>query len=86
MIFEFDNLDVKKIRTEYLDLSQAELAKLLGYATSYVAAVERQAKIPKDYYRKLQLLILERRVSMLEKIVNSCETNNKLLDFLEKNK
>ena len=85
-MIELDNLDVKKIRTEYLDVSQAELAKLLGYATSYIAAVERQATIPKDYYRKLQLLILERRVSMLEKIVNSCETNNKLLDFLEKNK
>lgn len=85
-MIELDNLDVKKIRTEYLDVSQAELAKLLGYATSYIAAVERQANIPKDYYRKLQLLILERRVSMLEKIVNSCETNNKLLDFLEKNK
>lgn len=72
-------LDLKRIREEYLQMSLNDLSKTLNYSPAYCCRAESSSNPPADYLRKFQLLLLERRVQILENIIKGAEHDAKFL-------
>ena len=85
-IQDIEEFDIRSVRIHILEMSLKELGDLLGVTPTYVALVEKMPNPPKHIIQKLQLIILERRIQILERIVSSSNLNNKLLTFFEKNR
>lgn len=85
-IHDMEEFDIRSVRVHVLEMSLKELGDLLGVTTTYIALIEKMPNPPKHIIQKLQLILLERRIQVLERIVSSSNLNNKLLTFFEKNR
>ena len=81
---QFEEMDLKRIREEYLHLPLREMAKVCNCSINYVSLCENRKNPPLDYVAKVKTLVLEKRIQIIESIVaNSDEMNEGILNFLE---
>lgn len=83
---EMEEFDVKAVRVHVLEMSLKELGDLLGVTPTYIALVEKMPNPPKHVIQKIQVILLEKRIQVLERIVSASNLNNKILNFFEKNR
>lgn len=72
-------LDLKRIREEYLNMTLRELSTAIGCTAPYCFRAENSKNPPEEYIRKIQVLLLERRVQVLENIIKGAEHDTKFL-------
>ena len=79
---QFEEMDLKRIREEYLHLPLREMAKICNCSINYVSC-ENRKNPPLDYVAKVKTLVLEKRIQIIESIVANSEMNEGILNFLE---
>lgn len=80
---DFEEMDLKRIREEYLHLPLREMAKICNCSINYVSLCENRKNPPLDYVAKVKTLVLEKRIQIIESIVANSEMNEGILNFLE---